>query len=469
MVNQVGISVENSDQHSLKRHLKARHIRLMALGSTIGVGLFLGSGTAISQAGPAILLGYLLSGIIAFIVLRALGEMAVFNPVAGSFAQYAHDYVGPLAGYLVGWGYWFYWVIVGVAEVTAVGIYMGLWFPDVPQWIWAVGSLILMGGLNFIAVRLFGEFEFWFALIKVVAIIAMIGIGFGVIFFGLGNQGVPLGISNLWAHGGFFPTGMSGFLLSLQMAIFAYVGIEMIGLSAGETENPEKTIPIAIDSLIVRILVFYGGALFVILSIYPWNEVGQVGSPFVAMFEKLGLREAAGIVNFVVVTAALSSCNAGIFSGGRLLYGLSLNAYAPASMKKISRSGVPFVAILTTVSIASIGAFLNYFVPDEAFLLVTSAVTFIGLMVWVAILSTQLMFRKKLSKEVTTSLQYKSFLWPYGSWVALLLIGFILVLLAIQEQTRVGVYVGIPILLTLISVFYLFGLHRQDNRQGEKK
>jgi AAT family amino acid transporter len=239
----------------------------------------------------------------------------------------------------------------------------------------------------------------------------------------------------------------------------------MIGLSAGETENPEKTIPIAIDSLIVRILVFYGGALFVILSIYPWNEVGQVGSPFVAMFEKLGLREAAGIVNFVVVTAALSSCNAGIFSGGRLLYGLSLNSYAPAAMKKISRSGVPFVAILTTVSIASIGAFLNYFVPDEAFLLVTSAVTFIGLMVWVAILSTQLMFRKKLSKEVTTSLQYKSFLWPYGSWVALLLIAFVLVLLAIQEQTRVGVYVGIPILLTLISVFYLFGLHRQ----GEKK
>ncbi len=469
MLNQVDTSVEYSDQHSLKRHLKARHIRLMALGSTIGVGLFLGSGTAISQAGPAILLGYLLSGIIAFIVLRALGEMAVYNPVAGSFAQYAHDYVGPLAGYLVGWGYWFYWVIVGVAEVTAVGIYMGLWFPDVPQWIWAVGSLILMGGLNFIAVRLFGEFEFWFALIKVVAIIAMIGIGLGVIFFGLGNQGVPLGISNLWSHGGFFPTGLSGFLLSLQMAIFAYVGIEMIGLSAGETENPEKTIPIAIDSLIVRILVFYGGALFVILSIYPWNEVGQVGSPFVAMFEKLGLREAAGIVNFVVVTAALSSCNAGIFSGGRLLYGLSLNAYAPAAMKKISRSGVPFVAILTTVSIASFGAFLNYFVPDEAFLLVTSAVTFIGLMVWVAILSTQLMFRKKLSKEVTTSLQYKSFLWPYGSWAALLLIAFVLVLLAIQEQTRVGVYVGIPILLTLISVFYLFGLHRQDNRQGEKK
>ena len=473
MLNQTNASneldIHQSDQHSLKRHLKARHIRLMALGSTIGVGLFLGSGTAISQAGPSILLGYLFAGIIAFIVLRALGEMAVHSPVAGSFAQYAHEYVGPLAGYLMGWGYWFYWVIVGVAEVTAVGIYMGLWFPDTPQWIWSVGSLALMGGLNFIAVRLFGEFEFWFALIKVVAIVALIGVGCGVIFLGFGNQGVPIGISNLWSHGGFFPTGLNGFLLSLQMAVFAYVGIEMIGLSAGETENPEKTIPIAIDSLIVRILVFYGGALFVILCIFPWNEVGQVGSPFVAMFERLGLREAAGIVNFVVVTAALSSCNAGIFSGGRLLFGLSLNAYAPKMMKKLSSNGVPTVAILTTVTVASLGAFLNYFLPEEAFLLVTSAVTFIGLMVWVGILSTQLMFRKKIPANVVSSLSYKSFLWPYGSWIALATIGFVLILLAYQEQTRIGVYVGMPIVAILIIVFYVFGLHRHQQRQGESK
>lgn len=468
MLNLDDPSRENLAQPTLKRHLKTRHIRLMALGSTIGVGLFLGSGTAISQAGPAILLGYLIAGIIAFIVLRALGEMAVFNPVAGSFAQYAHDYVGPLTGYLVGWGYWFYWVIVGVAEVTAVGIYMGLWFPDIPQWPWALGSLFLMGSLNFIAVRLFGEFEFWFALIKVVAIIALIGIGFGVIFFGIGNHGIATGISNLWDHGGFFPTGLRGFLLSLQMAMFAYVGIEMIGLSAGETENPEKTIPMAIDSLIVRIIVFYGGALFVILSIFPWHEIGQVGSPFVAMFEKLGLRQAAGIVNFVVVTAALSSCNAGIFSGGRLLYGLSLNAYAPAVMKKISRTGVPFIAILTTVSIASLGTLLNYFLPDEAFLLVTSAVTFIGLMVWVAILSTQLMFRKKMTHAVIHQLTYKSFFWPYGSWLTLIAIGSIMILLALQEQTRVGVYVGIPIILGLIVVFYVFGLQRHHKHLGEK-
>ena len=263
------------DNHGLKRSLQPRHIRLMALGSTIGVGLFLGSATAIQLAGPSIMLGYVLAGLVAFIVLRALGEMAVHEPVAGSFAHYAGKYIGPLAGYLVGWGYWTYWIVVGLAEVTAVGIYMMMWFPDVPQWVWALSSLLAMGGINFVAVKVFGEFEFWFSLIKVVAIVTMIAMGCGMIFFGLGVGGEPIGIANLWQHGGFFPNGVSGFLLSLQMVLFAYVGIEMIGLSAGEAENPTKTIPMAIDSLAWRILIFYVGALFVILAIFPWHQVGQ--------------------------------------------------------------------------------------------------------------------------------------------------------------------------------------------------
>jgi AAT family amino acid transporter len=310
------------------------------------VGLFLGAGTAISHAGPAIILGYILAGLVAFVVLRALGEMAVHQPVAGSFAQYAHDYVGPFMGYLVGWSYWFYWMIVGIAEVTAVGIYMGVWFPEFPQWIWALSALLLMGWLNFVAVRVFGEIEFWFALIKVIAIVLMISIGIAVILFGFTNDGIPLGFRNLWQHGGFFPKGFEGFFLSIQMAMFAYIGIEMIGLSAGETQAPEKTIPIAINSLILRIIIFYVGALTMMLAIYPWHEVSQNGrSPFVAMFERLGLREAAGIVNFVVITAALSSCNAGIFSGGRLLLSLSKNGYAPQTLQYISASGVPKFAI----------------------------------------------------------------------------------------------------------------------------
>lgn len=454
---------KDTSQHSLKRHLKARHIRLMALGSTIGVGLFLGAGTAISHAGPAIIFGYLLAGLVAFIVLRALGEMAVHQPVAGSFAQYANDYVSPLMGYMVGWSYWFYWMIVGIAEVTAVGIYMGIWFPEYPQWIWAISALLMMGLLNFIAVRLFGEIEFWFALIKVIAIIAMIGVGISVIVFGFTNNWVPIGFDNLWKHGGFFPTGIEGFLLSIQMAMFAYIGIEMIGLSAGETEAPEKTIPIAINSLIIRIVVFYVGALLVILAIYPWHEISpDGGSPFVAMFEKLGLREAAGIVNFVVITAALSSCNAGIFSGGRLLLSLSKNGYAPKILQKISRSGVPKAAVFTTVLLSGVGTLLNYYVPEKAFLYLTSALTLIGLCVWIAILYTQLCFRKKLLATEIEKLSFKCIAWPLSSYVASVMILVVIGLISIYEETRIGLYVGGTIYIVLIFFYYLFGFNKKS-------
>ncbi|WP_084283521.1 amino acid permease [Polynucleobacter kasalickyi] len=455
---------ENTSQHALKRHLKARHIRLMALGSTIGVGLFLGAGTAISQAGPAIIFGYLLAGLVAFVVLRALGEMAVHQPVEGSFAQYANDYVSPFVGYMVGWSYWFYWMIVGIAEVTAVGIYMGIWFPDLPQWIWAISALLMMGLLNFIAVRLFGEIEFWFALIKVVAIVVMIGVGLSVIVFGFTNGWVPIGFDNLWKHGGFFPTGLEGFLLSIQMAMFAYIGIEMIGLSAGETEAPEKTIPIAINSLIVRIVVFYVGALLVILAIYPWHEIShQGGSPFVAMFEKLGLREAAGIVNFVVITAALSSCNAGIFSGGRLLLSLSKNGYAPKFLQKISISGVPQTAVFMTVFLSAIGTLLNYYVPEKAFLYLTSALTFIGLTVWIAILYTQICFRRQLMAHEINTLSFKCVFWPFSSYLASFLIMVVIGIISYYEETRIGLYVAGTIFATLILFYYVLGFHKKSN------
>jgi AAT family amino acid transporter len=450
------------DNHGLKRSLQPRHIRLMALGSTIGVGLFLGSATAIQLAGPSIMLGYVLAGLVAFIVLRALGEMAVHEPVAGSFAHYAGKYIGPLAGYLVGWGYWTYWIVVGLAEVTAVGIYMMMWFPDVPQWVWALSSLLAMGGINFVAVKVFGEFEFWFSLIKVVAIVTMIAMGCGMIFFGLGVGGEPIGIANLWQHGGFFPNGVSGFLLSLQMVLFAYVGIEMIGLSAGEAENPTKTIPMAIDSLAWRILIFYVGALFVILAIFPWHQVGQQGSPFVAMFESIGLREAAGIINFVVITAALSSCNAGIFSGGRLLLGLSKIGNAPQALGEVSKSGVPMKAILMTILLPTLGVALNYFVPEKAFQWITAAVTLIGLLVWIAILYTQIQFRKSLTQTQRAELPYRAILWPYGSWFAIFFVMFVIGLMAYSESTRMAFYVGPPILLGLTLLYFIFGLHKKE-------
>lgn len=449
------------NNHGLKRSLQPRHIRLMALGSTIGVGLFLGSATAIQLAGPSIILAYVLAGLVAFIVLRALGEMAVHEPVAGSFAHYAGKYVSPLAGYLVGWGYWTYWVVVGLAEVTAVGVYMMMWFPDTPQWIWALLSILCMGGINFVAVKVFGEFEFWFSLIKVVAIIAMIAMGCSMIFLGFGNDGVAIGVANLWQHGGFFPNGASGFLLSLQMVLFAYVGIEMIGLSAGEAENPRRTIPMAIDSLAWRILIFYVGALFVIMAIFPWHEVGSHGSPFVAMFESMGLREAAGIINFVVITAALSSCNAGIFSGGRLLMGLSQKGNAPKSFAQLSEAGIPAKAILATIVLPTVGVALNYFVPEKAFQWITAAVTLIGLLVWIAILVTQICFRQQLTQQERDALPYKAIYWPYASWFAIGFVIFAIALMAYSESTRMGFYVGPPILMVLTALYFIFGLHKK--------
>ena len=450
-----------TEQAGLQRHLKVRHIRLMALGSTIGVGLFLGSASAIQIAGPSILLGYLLAGIVAFIVLRTLGEMAVHEPVAGSFAAYANSYIGPLAGYMVGWGYWTYWIVVGIAEVTAVGIYMGIWFPEMPQWVWALSSILMMGLINLIAVKVFGEFEFWFALIKVVAIVAMIALGGSVIFFGFTNDWNPIGLANLWQHGGFFPNGISGMLLSLQMVLFAYVGIEMIGLSAGEAENPRKTIPMAIDSLAWRILIFYMGAIFVILAIFPWNEVGQQGSPFVVMFERIGLREAAGIINFVVITAALSSCNAGIFSGGRLLYALSVNGYAPPPFAKLSKYGVPHRAVIATVAVCMTGVVLNYFVPDKAFQYIMAAVTFVGLMVWIAILITQIQFRRSLTKVQVAELAYRTPWWPYSSWFALAFIALVVVLMGFHEDARIALVLGPCLLGVYLAMFYIVGLHRK--------
>jgi len=455
-----------TEHTGLKRHLKVRHIRLMALGSTIGVGLFLGSASAIELAGPSILLGYLLAGIVAFIVLRTLGEMAVHQPVAGSFAAYANTYVGPVAGYMVGWGYWTYWIVVGIAEVTAVGIYMGIWFPETPQWIWALSAILMMGLINLIAVKVFGEFEFWFALIKVVAIVAMIGLGGAVIFFGFTNGWQPIGLSNLWSHGGFFPNGISGMLLSLQMVLFAYVGIEMIGLSAGEAENPQKTIPMAIDSLAWRILIFYMGAILVILAIFPWNQIGQQGSPFVVMFERIGLREAAGIINFVVITAALSSCNAGLFSGGRLLYALSINGYAPASFAHLSKYGVPARAVGATVAVCLTGVVLNYFVPDKAFHYIMAAVTFVGLMVWIAILLTQIQFRRSLTKAQVAELSYRAPWWPYSSWFALAFIALVVVLMGFHEDARVALILGPCLLAVYLAMFYIAGLHRKTKSKS---
>jgi amino acid transporter, AAT family len=461
--------MKTSHGNELQRGLEQRHITLMSLGAAIGVGLFLGSASAIKLAGPGILLGYAFSGMIMFFIMRALGEMAIQKPVAGSFSKYARDYLGPLAGYITGWNYWFLWIVTGMAEITAVGIYMEYWFPETPRWIWALAALVIMASVNFLAVKAYGELEFWFALIKIVTILAMIVSGAGMIFWGIGNGGIATGIQNLWANGGFFPNGIKGVLLSLQMVMFAYLGIEMIGITAGEVKNPEKSLSRAIDSVFWRILIFYVGALFVIMSIYPWNEIGAKGSPFVLTFEQLGIPAAAGIINFVVLTAALSSCNSGIFSTGRMLFNLANHGEAPEKFGKLTKNGVPGFAILASAAALLVGVVLNYIVPAKVFAWVTSIATFGAIWTWGIILLSQIRYRKSLKLNEVAKLKYKLPLFPFTSYLSLAFLAFVIVLMAFSPDTRIALFIG-PLWLGLLTAFYYSkGFHkRYDNSNIEK-
>ncbi|WP_457233127.1 amino acid permease [Pseudomonas reactans] len=445
--NAMNTATENS---ALNRGLGPRQMNMMALGAAIGVGLFYGSASAIKTAGPAILLTYAVCGVFVFFVMRALGEMAVHNPVAGSFSRYAFDYLGHRAGFMTGWTYWFYWIVCIMAEVTAAAIYMTYWFPDVPAWIWALSALLAMGALNLVAVSAFGEMEFWFAAIKVVTIVFLIVTGTGIIVFGLGNDGVALGLSNLWSHGGFMPHGAWGVLAALPMVTFSYSGIEMIGLTAGEAKDPERSIRRVVNTVFWRIAIFYVGALFVVMSLYPWDLIGAQGSPFVLTFEKLGIREAAGIMNFVVLTAALSSCNSGIFSTGRMVFNLAEQGQAPGRFRRISARGIPVYAVGLGVLVTLIGVLLNYIAPPDLFIWLTSIATFAGLFTWTIILLSHIKFRQR----VTLSADRRMMPWsPWSSYATLAFLALITAMLTLSENTRIAMIVG-PIWLLGLWLSY---------------
>ncbi len=440
----------------MRRDLTSRQISFMALGMAIGVGLFLGSASAIRAAGPSALLAYAVGGAIIFLIMRALGEMAVHRPVAGSFGSYAFEYLGPFAGYLVGWNYWILMVGVGVAETTAVGIYMRFWYPEIPQWIWVFSSIIFIFGLNLLNVKAYGEFEFWLALIKVATILLMIAGGSLIVFTGLGNHGVPVGLSNLWRHGGFFPNGAIGLVSALPIVAYSFAGVEMIGLTAGEAREPEKVIPRAINSVLWRILIFYVGALFIIMALYPWNELGTQGSPFVTTFQALGVRQAAGIINFVVVSAALSSFNCVVFSGSRVLTSLSENKLAPSAFTVLSRSGAPSRSVFFTIVCMAFGVLLNYIVPDKVFGWLMSMLSFLVVATWAMIVLTHMKFRQRLiAAGVATS--FRMPLAPYTSWACLVFVAFVFIMLGLDESTRGSVYVGVAWVLLLTIIYRLSG------------
>ncbi|AUH01728.1 proline-specific permease ProY [Pectobacteriaceae bacterium C52] len=443
-------------QSKLKRGLSARHIRFIALGSAIGTGLFYGSASAIQMAGPSVLLAYLIGGVVAYIIMRALGEMSVNNPQASSFSRYALDYLGPLAGYITGWTYCFEMLIVAIADVTAFGIYMSVWFPDVPHWVWVLSVVMIIGAINLMNVKVFGELEFWLSFFKVATIVVMIIAGVGIIVWGIGNGGESTGIHNLWSNGGFFSHGVMGMIISLQMVMFAYGGVEIIGITAGEAQDPRKSIPRAINSVPWRILVFYVGTLFVIMSIYPWNQVGTNGSPFVLTFQHMGITAAAGILNFVVITASLSAINSDVFGVGRMLHGMAEQGQAPRIFTRLSRHGIPWVTVVVMTMALLVAVYLNYIMPEKVFLVIASLATFATVWVWIMILCSQIAFRRKLSREETKALAFPLRGGAVTSAVGVVFLIFIIGLIGYFPDTRISLYVGVLWIVMLLLSYAIY-------------
>lgn len=439
-------------EEKLKRGLKNRHLQMIALGTAVGTGLFYGSTSTIALAGPAVSLSYLIGGIIVFFIMRMLGEMSVDEPVSGSFSYYANKYWGNFPGFLAGWNYWFLYIFVSMAELSAVSIYVSYWLPDLPQWISALICIAVITAINLITVSAYGEIEFWMALIKISAIILMILFGSYYIF--TDPEPFPENFSNLWIHGGFFPNGLWGLCLSFVPVIFSFGGIELIGITAGEAENPEKTIPRAINQVIWRILIFYVGTMIVLMTLWAWNEVGTEASPFVQIFENAGFSYAANILNFVVLTAAISVYNSAIYSNSRMLYGLAVNKNAPKIFLKLSARKVPVTGILISSGITLIVVILNYLFPGKIFMYLMSIVTGAVIISWAMIVLTHLKFREHC-KTVGKVTKFRAVLFPFSNYLCLAFIAAIILLMLTMEEMRLAVFL-MPVWLGIIFIFYRY-------------
>ncbi|PTK09129.1 amino acid permease [Mammaliicoccus sciuri] len=454
------------DNH-LKRGLSSRQVQMIALGGTIGVGLFMGASSTIKWSGPSAIFAYLVAGLFLYLVMRAMGELVYLYPTTGSFANYASDYLHPVAGYVTAWSNIFQWIVVGMSEVIAVGQYMQYWWPDLPTWIPGVIVVVTLAAANLASVKAFGEFEFWFAMIKVVTIILMIIAGFGLIFFGLGNGGNAIGLGNLTEHGGFFPKGIVGFFFALSMVVGSYQGVELIGITAGETKDPQKNIKKAVNGVIWRILIFYIGAIFVIVTVYPWDQLGNVGSPFVATFAKVGITIAAGLINFVVITAAMSGCNSGIFSSSRMVYTLAQKGQMPRIFTKVMKTGVPFFAVLAISIGIFVGVILNIVLPlvidgsENIFVYVYSASILPGMVPWFMILFSHIQFRRNHSDEIKGH-PFKMPFAPYSNYLTLGFFILVLIGMLFNSETRVSVIIGIVFLSVMTIVYFLRGYHKVD-------
>lgn len=450
---------KGSNEAELSRGLKGRQVEMIAIGGAIGTGLFLGAGKSINFAGPAILLAYLLTGVICFWIMRALGELLLSDLKYHSFVETIYDYLGKRAAFVTGWAYWASWIAIAMAELTAIGVYIKLWIPDLPQWIPGIITLVILLCINLITVKAFGEVEFWFALIKVFAIVALIIVGIFLIIFRYKTSAGVATPMNLVNDGGFFARGWTGFLKSLPMVVFAFVGIEMIGMTAAEVQNPRKVLPKAINSLPIRILIFYIGSLAVIMSIFPWNGLDPKSSPFVMVFKQLGIQGAADIVNFVVITAAASSCNSALFTTGRMLSELTAQSKNPTFHKisLLSKHHVPSTAIILSAILIALSALLDIIMPDDVFSLISGVATTSFLFIWGAIILAHLKFKKANPGKTFFKMPGS----PISDYIVLFFFVLVAIMMVFEKSTLISLIFAI---LWFALLIYFSKRHSNESR-----
>jgi GABA permease len=412
----------------LQAGLKNRHLSMIAIGGVIGAGLFVGSSSGIATAGPGILLSYALVGLLVVLVMRMLGEMSAANPTSGSFSAHADRALGRWAGFSIGWLYFFFWGVVLAVEATAGAKILSGWVPAVPQWGWALIVMIVLTATNLVSVGSYGEFEFWFAGIKVVAIGAFIVIG-GLAVFGVlpGVHSDKAGLGNLTGHGGFLPNGPGSILTGVLLVVFSFMGSEIATLAAGESENPQRAVTKSTNSIIWRIAVFYLGSIFVVVALLPWNDpsIKEKGS-YVAALNSLGIAHAGQIMNFIVLTSVLSCLNSGLYTASRMAFSLGQRGDAPKAFARTTSRGVPMAAILASVVFGFLAVFFNYKFPDSVFLFLVNSSGAVALFVWLVICFSQLRMRKIIEREAPEKLIVKMWLYPYLTWATAALIVFVL-------------------------------------------
>lgn len=456
--------VQQSAPH-LSRSLGNRHIQLIAIGGAIGTGLFMGSGKTISLAGPSVILVYCVIGFMLYFVMRAMGELLLSRSGYRNFSDFAGDILGPWAAHFTGWTYWFCWVVTGVADVVVIAsVYVSFWLDTIPPWIPAVVVIVLLIGLNLPTVRAFGETEFWFAMIKIIAIVALIVVGAVMIIGGFTHNGDTASLTNLWQHGGFFPQGLAGFVAGFQIAVFAFVGIELVGTAAAETKDPETNLPRAINSIPIRILLFYVGSLVVLMSVVPWDRFEADESPFVMLFSLAGLGAAAHLVNAVVLTSAMSSANSGIYSTSRMVYGLATQGDAPKIFGKLSSRKVPQNALfLTAVVLLSAVVLLGLGLDKSAgFTVVTTVSSLCFMFVWTIILVSYLVFRARRPQDHASS----RFAMPLGTVMPYVVLAFFafLVIAFTQQSDTLNAMLVTPIWFIAVAIGYLVVRRSPEHR-----